>query len=99
VLAPDWILDSIVVHELCHIDELNHSDAFWELLDERYPRHEEASEWLREHGAALRVSRPATARFGITEQSPREDAPGVVRRARPARGRGDVVEGQTSLFG
>lgn len=63
VLAPEWVLDSIVVHELCHIEELNHSDRFWALLDERFPRHEEASEWLREHGAALRVSRPAPSRL------------------------------------
>ena len=97
VLAPDWVLDSIVVHELCHIDELNHSDRFWALLDERYPRHEEASEWLREHGAALRVSRPAASRFGITDASPKVDGPGVVRRARAPRERGGV-DGQTSLF-
>lgn len=99
VLAPDWVLDSIVVHELCHIEELNHSDDFWALLDERYPRHEEASEWLREHGPALRVTRPAQSRFGIVEQTPREDAPGVVRRARPSRSRDRGIDGQTSLFG
>jgi predicted metal-dependent hydrolase len=58
VLAPAWVLDSIVVHELCHIDELNHSDRFWALLDERYPRHHEASEWLKEHGSALRITKP-----------------------------------------
>lgn len=58
VLAPAWVLDSIVVHELCHIDELNHSDRFWALLDERYPRHTDASEWLKEHGATLRVTKP-----------------------------------------
>lgn len=57
VLAPIWVLDSIVVHELCHIDELNHSDRFWRLLDRRYPRHREARAWLEQHGAALRVTR------------------------------------------
>lgn len=66
VLAPLWVLDSIVVHELCHIDELNHSDRFWNLLDRRYPRHAEASEWLREHGAALRVTRPTGTATGTT---------------------------------
>ena len=59
VLAPQWVLDAIVVHELCHIDELNHSARFWALLDTRYPRHREADEWLRAHGAELRVSRPS----------------------------------------
>ena len=66
VLAPLWVLDSIVVHELCHIDELNHSDRFWALLDRRFPRHGDASEWLREHGATLRVSRPSGDATGTT---------------------------------
>ncbi|MCW2927343.1 MAG: hypothetical protein JWM86_1311, partial [Thermoleophilia bacterium] len=63
VLAPEWVLDSIVVHELCHIEELNHSDRFWALVDERFPRHVEASDWLRDHGPALRVTRPAARRL------------------------------------
>lgn len=56
ILAPQWVLDSIVVHELCHIDELNHSAAFWDLLDRRYPEHREAQSWLALHGPALRVT-------------------------------------------
>lgn len=58
VLAPLWVLDAIVVHELCHIDELNHSDRFWAILDQRYPKHRAAQEWLKEHGKLLRISRP-----------------------------------------
>lgn len=58
VLAPLWVLDAIVVHELCHLVELNHSDRFWELVDTAYPRHGEAQEWLRQYGALLRVSEP-----------------------------------------
>lgn len=57
VLAPLWVLDAIVVHELCHIQHLNHSAEFWALVDLRYPRHREASTWLREHGSALRIAR------------------------------------------
>lgn len=56
VLAPMWVLDAIVVHELTHIDELNHSSAFWNLLDRRYPEHRDAQEWLTAHGPALRVT-------------------------------------------
>lgn len=99
VLAPEWVLDSIVVHELCHIDELNHSDRFWALLDERFPRHEEASEWLREHGAALRVTAPAAARLWVRGSEPVTAQTGSVR-ARPARSRrGSVDDDQISLFG
>lgn len=61
VLAPLWVLDAIVVHELCHIEELNHSHRFWALVHARYPQHDAANDWLRAHGAALRITRP---RFG-----------------------------------
>jgi predicted metal-dependent hydrolase len=96
VLAPEWVLESIVVHELCHIDELNHSSRFWALLDERFPEHEAASEWLRDHGSALRVSRPSSAR-PVSSRSSLDEAPQPTRRRRgPAR---PVDEGQITLFG
>ncbi len=84
ILAPMWVLDSIVVHELCHIDELNHSDRFWSLLDRRFPRHIEASEWLKVHGPSLRVTAP--------REEDSDAAP-----VRPRRGRG-VTDEQTTLF-
>ena len=96
VLAPEWVLDSIVVHELCHIDELNHSSRFWALLDERFPEHEAASEWLRDHGAALRVTRPTTPRF-VQDVASSDDRPKPARRR---RGQDRPVEdGQITLFG
>lgn len=96
VLAPEWVLDSIVVHELCHIDELNHSSRFWALLDERFPEHEAASEWLRDHGAALRVTRPSAPRIAQGVPST-DEAPRSTRRR---RGQDDPVEaGQITLFG
>jgi predicted metal-dependent hydrolase len=96
VLAPEWVLDSIVVHELCHIDELNHSDRFWALLDERYPRHQEASDWLRDHGPALRVTRPSAPKF--TTDAPVSVAEGVIA-PRRAASRSRERQGQISLFG
>lgn len=100
VLAPEWVLDSIVVHELCHIEELNHSDAFWELLDARFPRHEEASDWLRDHGAALRISPPTPSRFAPVHTDP---AAGVDEpeppRPRRRRRRSAPSDDQFSLFG
>lgn len=82
VLAPPWVLDAIVVHELCHVDELNHSAAFWGLLDVRYPRHREASAWLAEHGPALRVTRPAPSQAydrGTGDAVPGDSVPAVPR--------------------
>ncbi|MCW2920317.1 MAG: hypothetical protein JWL76_191 [Thermoleophilia bacterium] len=104
VLAPEWVLESIVVHELCHIDELNHSSRFWALLDERFPEHEAASEWLREHGAALRVTRPSSSSTGrgerdhaepIEPQNEVEQRPSLRRRSRER----PVTDDQITLFG
>ncbi|MCW2923889.1 MAG: hypothetical protein JWM98_1293 [Thermoleophilia bacterium] len=106
LLAPAWVLDSIVVHELCHIEELNHSDRFWALLDQRYPRHLEASEWLREHGAALRISRPSQGLAAVAFQPTPDvvddvaEGPAPVALRRPRRRRRGVhpTDGQVALF-
>ncbi len=74
LLAPMWVMDGIIVHELCHIEELNHSDRFWALVDARYPRHREVEEWLADHGPALRVLKPrgdALATNEHVDESPR----------------------------
>jgi predicted metal-dependent hydrolase len=53
VMAPDWVLDYVVAHELAHLREMNHSPRFWALVEARTPHREAATEWLRRHGAAL----------------------------------------------
>lgn len=49
-LCPLWVIDAVIVHELCHLVHNNHSKAFWALLDEKYPRYCEADRWIKEHG-------------------------------------------------
>ena len=49
-LCPLWVIDAVIVHELCHLVHNNHSKAFWALLDEKYPRYHEADRWIKEHG-------------------------------------------------
>jgi hypothetical protein len=58
-LAPLEVLDYVVVHELCHLCEPNHSPRFWRLVAERRPNWREQRAWLREHGAELLAFRPA----------------------------------------
>ena len=55
MLAPPLVLDYVVVHELCHLIELNHSAAFWNLVDAAMPGFRIHRKWLREHGRALLI--------------------------------------------
>ncbi len=53
LMAPQTIIDYIVVHELCHLHHLDHTDAFWNELDKVLPNYLERKEWLRIHGASF----------------------------------------------
>ncbi|ABQ28180.1 M48 family metallopeptidase [Geotalea uraniireducens] len=55
MMAPQTIIDYIVVHELCHFHYLDHTDAFWNEVDKVIPAYRERKEWLRKHGAGLDV--------------------------------------------
>jgi hypothetical protein len=59
VLAPVAVLDYVVVHEVCHLREPNHSKRFWALVEERRPHWREQRAWLREHGPELLAFRPS----------------------------------------
>jgi predicted metal-dependent hydrolase len=53
MMAPPKIIDYIVVHELCHMHHLDHSNAFWNEVDKVMPDFHERKEWLRNNGAAM----------------------------------------------
>ncbi len=55
MMAPQTIIDYIVVHELCHFHHLDHTDAFWNEVDKVMPDYRERKEWLRKNGAGLDV--------------------------------------------
>ncbi|GBR72744.1 putative metal-dependent hydrolase [Candidatus Termititenax aidoneus] len=48
-LMPENIRRYIVIHELCHLKEMNHSPRFWSLVAERCPEHSECRKWLRKN--------------------------------------------------
>jgi hypothetical protein len=58
VLAPPGVLEYVVVHELLHLREPNHSKGFWRLLDAALPGWQEQARWLRDHGQELHEYRP-----------------------------------------
>lgn len=51
--VPPRVLDSVVVHELCHRTELNHSGRFYDLLLRVFPDYYECDKWLKENGRVL----------------------------------------------
>jgi predicted metal-dependent hydrolase len=53
VQAPAVVVDYLIVHELAHILESNHSREFWNIVAVHVPSWTEAKDWLRWHGAGL----------------------------------------------
>lgn len=56
VMAPLEVLDYVVIHELCHLKEMNHSSAFWKLVKQYDPNYKEHRNWLKEKGILLNSS-------------------------------------------
>jgi predicted metal-dependent hydrolase len=54
LLAPEKILDHIIIHELAHLKELNHSSAFWGWVSKADPNFREHDKWLKDNGYQLR---------------------------------------------
>ena len=52
-LVPPDVLDYIVVHELCHRKELNHSERFWTEVGKVLPDYKIRKKWLKDNGAIL----------------------------------------------
>ncbi|HEY4501522.1 MAG TPA: M48 family metallopeptidase [Candidatus Paceibacterota bacterium] len=48
IFLPPEVLDYVVVHELCHLREFNHSPAFWALVGQVLPNHKELRKSLRQ---------------------------------------------------
>lgn len=53
MLTPDHVIDYVVVHELCHRLEMNHSPRFWAQVERVLPNYRQSLQWLKEHGQAL----------------------------------------------
>ena len=55
ILAPPKVLDYVVVHELCHRKEMNHSPRFWALVESLVPDYKTHRKWLKENGEKLTI--------------------------------------------
>lgn len=56
VMMPPEILDYIVVHELCHLKEMNHSPRFWAWVARQVPDYLEKKNWLKKNGHLYHLS-------------------------------------------
>lgn len=53
MLTPPDVIDYVVVHELCHRKELNHSAKFWSEVSRILPNYQVPKKWLKDNGTAL----------------------------------------------
>lgn len=51
--APYEVLEYVVVHELCHLTHMNHSDKFWQLVAISAPNYKKSEAWLKNNGNLL----------------------------------------------
>ncbi len=55
IMTPPNIIDSVIIHELCHLKELNHSKKFWALVEKYNPDYKDDKKWLKENGYRCQV--------------------------------------------
>ena len=55
LMAPTWVADYVVVHELAHLRYLNHSAAFWQFVHRFYPDSRRVKQWLKQHQHQLTI--------------------------------------------
>lgn len=53
ILMPPEVLDYVVVHELAHRKEMNHSPAFWKIVGAVLPDYKERRRWLKQYGQTV----------------------------------------------
>ena len=53
MLCPSEVLDYVVIHELCHRKEMNHSPKFWAEVEKYVPDHKTQRKWLKDEGSKL----------------------------------------------
>ena len=58
MLAPEQVVDYVVVHELCHRIHMDHSAAFWAEVEKYMPEHATCRKWLKANGRVLLAKLP-----------------------------------------
>ena len=53
IKAPMFVIDYVVIHELAHLLESNHTPRFWNIIRTQSPKMDKAKQWLLENGQLL----------------------------------------------
>jgi len=53
IKAPMFVIDYVIVHELAHLLEANHTPRFWNIVRSQISTMDKAKQWLKEHGQIL----------------------------------------------
>ncbi len=56
IMAPESVIEYVIIHELAHLKELNHSRMFWQLVSEYCPEWRQHKKWLRDHAVELTLA-------------------------------------------
>ncbi len=53
LLAPEFVMHYLIVHELCHLVHQNHSKQYWDLVSKMEPNYQKSEDWLKHNGHKL----------------------------------------------
>jgi predicted metal-dependent hydrolase len=52
-MTPEQVMKYVIAHEVCHLEEFNHSEAFWRLVERIFGKYESEKDWLKKNGPTL----------------------------------------------
>lgn len=55
IMSPQWVMDYVILHEICHLRYLNHSKEYWTMVGLYMPCYKKAQEWLKKNELELRL--------------------------------------------
>ncbi|MEY8215255.1 MAG: SprT family zinc-dependent metalloprotease [Colwellia sp.] len=58
MMTPSYVIDYVIIHELCHLEHLNHSKEFWQLVEKFCPNYQIAKKWLSTYQSQLHWQNP-----------------------------------------
>jgi predicted metal-dependent hydrolase len=59
MMLPMSVINYVVIHELCHLQHLNHSKEFWQLVAKHFPNYIQAKQWIKTNRSALVWRQPS----------------------------------------